>query len=145
MSDPIGKLPPIRLTDGEADPTTDIRRRAIERQTRNVPEADTTDSQAEAPGSSGRRIYPSDRERRQRTITITLPDQDMMDYLKAEADRLVEEGNDEMTPTRLATLILVAGIDQWKEGKLGLTKEAAAVETIVVRPVQETEKRPRDK
>jgi hypothetical protein len=130
-----GKLPPIELWDEDHTTTAQaVRRRAIERQTVS---GEGQEAEHWAGESGGRRIYPSDLERRQRTVTITLPDQASMDYLKGEADRLSAQGEDEITPTRLATLILVAGIQQWRQGKLHLTTETAAVETLVIRPSEE--------
>jgi hypothetical protein len=134
MTDEPNKLPPLRLNpaDQEND-TRDIRRRAIERQTTaQVEESD----QRERDEGGSRRIYPSDIERRQRTITVTFPDQDMMEYLKSTAEQLSKERGEEVSPTRLATLILIAGLDQWRQGKLVIAKEAMEVETIVIKPAK---------
>src|SRR5574341_315773 len=124
MSDePIG-LPPLRFKpEGGEEQSKNIRQRAIDRQTGH--------------GSGrmrGRPIYPSDIARRQRTITLTLPDDESMDYLKQVADKVSQQQGEEVSPTRLATLILVAGLEQWKAGKLILTNQPTKIDTLTVKP-----------
>lgn len=82
--------------------------------------------------SQGRQIFPSDRSRRERTVTAVLPDIEMVKFLKSEAKRLDEErqasGEGDMTPSRFAALLLVAALEQWRNGKLELTRQPTSME-----------------
>lgn len=131
MSDDKPTLPPLRLrpeddTDSEE---ANIRRRAIERQT----------GQSAPSNQRSRPVYPSDIARRQRTITITLPEDDMMDYLKEAAEQVSEDAGTEVSTTKLATLILVAGLEQWREGRLALSTESTEIEKLTVKPAAEVD------
>lgn len=57
-----------------------------------------------------------------------------MDYLKQVADKVSQQQGEEVSPTRLATLILVAGLEQWKAGKLILTNQPTKIDTLTVKP-----------
>jgi hypothetical protein len=126
MSDELISLPPMRLRpDDDEENAKSVRRRAIERQTgqplRRV---------------KARQTYPSDLARRQRAITITLPEDEWMDYLREAAEAASANTGQEISTTRLATLILVAGLEQWRRGELVLARESEEVEKLTVKPAE---------
>lgn len=126
MSDELISLPPMRLRpDEEEDSAKSVRRRAIERQTGQPLRRAKT-----------RQTYPSDIARRQRAITITLPEDEWMDYLREAAEAASADTGQEISTTRLATLILVAGLEQWRRGELVLARESEAVEKLTVKPAE---------
>jgi len=127
MTDNPNSLPPLRLRP-ENDDMEDIRRRAIERQSGEGGKA--------AAEERSRPVYPSDLDRRARTVTITLPEVEQMEFIRESAERLSKERNEDISPTRLATLILAAGLELWKSGELVLATESEEVEKLTVKPAE---------
>jgi hypothetical protein len=117
MSD--GRLEPI--IDDETAATADVRRHAIRRQ--SSVESDDKPS----------KIYQSQLDRRQRSITITLPEYDMREKLESKAAELSKTLGKSISMTRLATILLVDNFDRLLAGEIELTEKSTEIQSLGVK------------
>ncbi|MBN1310753.1 MAG: hypothetical protein JXB30_04970 [Anaerolineae bacterium] len=128
MTEKSLQLPPFETNLDDVKQVKEIREEAIARQ------KDKPSSQGK---TSRRKTYKSDRERWKRMVTITLPEQSSYDFLKETAEKMSKERGVEITVTRLGILVMMAGIQLLKAGKLKLSTEPTEVEKMVLKLVDE--------
>ena len=128
MTEKSLQLPPFETDLDEITQVDQIREEAIARQ---------MSQQSGKKKKGGRKTYPSDRERWNRMLTITFPEQATYDYLKKTAEKMSKQKKADISVTRLGTLVMMAGIELLKAGKLQLSTEPTEVEKMVLKFVEE--------
>ncbi len=124
------QLPPFKTNMDDVLQVEQIREDAVARQ---------TGEKGREKKGTGRKTYDSDRDRWKRMITITFPEQGSFDYLRETAEKMSEDRGVEISATKLGTLVMLAGLELLRRGKLELATEPTEVEKMVLKYIGEGE------